>query len=266
MRQIIKKIAGVQCTSFKDKEKNLQKSITIIKDCGQKKVDLIVFPELYSSGYHMGQDYLLCNAESMNGNFINSIKKCAKENHVAVLMPFLEKRENNIYNSVAVVDNEGSLKGIKRKAINWKTELNFIVEANLEENLDVFEVNGVKIGILICYEASFPELSRILADKCAELIIVTAFWGKWALNHWETQLKARALDNNLFLLGVNGLQNRKTCGNTMVISPKGDIINKLNLEEGVLIQEINMDDIYSIRQKIPYYQDYQKYIAKKLYM
>lgn len=263
VKEKVLNVGGVQCPSLKDKEKNLKYALRKIEE-NRNKADLLVFPELYSTGYYMEKDYLRNNAESISGNFIESIRNCAKDNNMSILMPFLEKFQNKLFNSVAIIDNKGNLKGIKRKSINWKTELGFIEEGNLSRNFQIFEVDGLKLGVLICYEASFPELSRVLAKKGAELIVVTAFWGKWALNHWEIQLKARALDNNIFLLGVNGLQEDKTCGNSMLISPNGDIKKRLDFKEGVLIDQINIKDVYLTRREIPYYYDYEKYIYKNI--
>ncbi|KDR95756.1 Carbon-nitrogen hydrolase [Peptoclostridium litorale DSM 5388] len=261
MKQGVIRVAGIQCHSLTDRDLNASQARMYISN-NAKNSDLIVFPELYSSGYIMEEDYLAKAAEPVQGEFIQQIRECAKENDTAVIMPFLEWDMGQLYNSVAVIDSSGDIVGIKRKSINWKSELGFIQEAPVLDNFEVYEVGGFKIGLLLCYEASFPELSRALANKGADIIVVMAFWGEWALTHWQTQLSARAIDNNVYVVGVNGLMDDITCGNSMIISPNGNVMDVALKVAGTVNATLCKKELEAARKTVPYYSDYMEYISK----
>jgi len=242
---------------------NLIKAKKIIEEHANSS-DLIVFPELYSVGYYMDKKYLNETAEPINGNFIEKIKLLALKNGVFIAMPFLEKCKGTLYNSVAIINKSGKVIGVKRKAINWKTELGYISEGELSKELEIYEIDGLKLGVLICYEASLPETSRILAEKGCDFIIVPSFWSNDALSHWDIQLRARAVDNNIYIIGVNGLLESRSCGKTIIISPNGDIIDALEKEEGVLKGLIEKEEVIKIRNKTHYFDDYNNYFKKNM--
>jgi len=195
------RIGAVQSNHIMNVSENLNRAKQIINDISDK-CDVIVFPELYSTGYYMNEQYLNNSAENVDDHFISEIKIIAKLNDVFIFMPFLERKKDRIYNSVAIISNKGKVLGVKRKSINWKPENGIINEGVLNENLEIYEINDFKIGVLICYEASFPENARALALKNCDIIVIPSFWSDSALNHWIIQLCARALDNNVYVLGV----------------------------------------------------------------
>ncbi|MTI67408.1 MAG: carbon-nitrogen hydrolase family protein [Firmicutes bacterium] len=255
------KVVAIQSEYYKNITKNLNRAIRLIDKYGETS-DLITFPELFSTGYFMDKNYLDNNSVSVDGKFINTIKEQARKKSVYVVLPFLERYKECIYNSVVIINRQGHIKGIKRKAINWKAELGLISEAKLESNLDVYNIDGFNIGILICYEASFPETSRVMANKDCDAIIIPAFWNRKALSHWEIQLRARALDNNIYVIGVNGLLENRSCGHTMIVSPNGDIIKSLRKDEGVLSGCLDKAYLIKVRENIPYFTDYLTYLKK----
>ncbi|MDM8533250.1 carbon-nitrogen hydrolase family protein [Clostridiaceae bacterium HSG29] len=252
------RFGAVQSNHIMNVSENLNRAKQIVNDISDK-CDVIVFPELYSTGYFMNEQYLNSNAETIDGHFISEIKKNAKINDVFIFMPFLERKKDILYNSVAIISNNGEVIGVKRKSINWKPENGIINEGVLNENLEVYQINDFKIGVLICYEASFPENARELALKKCDAILIPSFWSDSALNHWVIQLCARALDNNVYVLGVNGLLDNSSCGNTMGILPDGNIDVSLEKNEGILYFNINSEKLHEIQRKIPYFTDYLEY-------
>lgn len=254
-------IVAIQNNYNKNISSNINTASMLIGKYG-KEVDVILFPELFSTGYFMDKEYLEKNAVSKEGDFLKIIRNCAFEHNVNIVMPFLERDGEKIYNSVAIINRMGLLEGIKRKAINWKSELGYILEADIKDNLEVYDVDGFKIGVLICYEASFPELARVLANKGCEAILVPAYWNRNALHHWDVQLRARALDNNVYVIGVNGLIEDRSCGHTMMVAPDGIIVNSLGFEEGILLTKLDRNHFKEMRKKVPYFTDYEDYIKK----
>ncbi len=260
MKQGVIRVTGIQCHSFTDRDLNVSQAKMYISN-NAKNSDLIVFPELYSSGYIMEEEYIVNAAEPAEGRFIQQIRECAKENNTAVIMPFLEWDSGQIYNSVAVISPSGDIIGIKRKSVNWKSELGFIQESPVLESFEVYEVGGFNIGVLLCYEASFPELSRVLANRGADIIVVMAFWGEWALSHWQIQLSARAIDNNVYVVGVNGLMDDITCGNSIIISPNGNVMDLASKAAEAVSATLCKKELEAARKTVPYYADYIEYIS-----
>jgi len=117
----------------------------------------------------------------------------------------------------------------------------------------------LKKGLSICYDLRFPEMYRALADKGAELIVVpSAFTYKTGEAHWHTLLRCRAIENQVFMLGVGQCgqhtPTRKTFGNTVGYSPWGNCIGQLGHEPGLLLTLIDLQDVQQCRDAMPVHQ------------
>ena len=111
------------------------------------------------------------------------------------------------------------------------------------------ETSVGKIGTLICYDIEFPKPSRILALKGAEIIIVPSVWSIPAMNRWHIQLPARALDDTVFVMGINNIEEGAG-GCSKVVSPMGEVLAQASdSSEEVLVCEIDMDEIARVREK-----------------
>lgn len=131
-----------------------------------------------------------------------------------------------------------------------------------EKEYTVYVTSVGRVGVLICYDAEFPEPARILALKNAEIIAVPSVWSTKAERRWDIQLPARALDNQVYVLGVNA-SGKNLCGKSKLISPFGKITGEApRSEEHILYGKINKEEIKQAREEIPYLKDYQL-IAEK---
>lgn len=250
------KVAGVQITPImNDVQANLERGKEFILQASARGADLIVFPELWTTGYYLSEDAFHQLAETPEGSTISLMQEWAQHAGAAIICPFVEKEQDRIYISAAVIDKEGTLRGIVRKSLLWGREQQIFTPGKME--YPVFDMEVGKIGILICYEMEFPETSRLLALEGAEIIVCPSMWSLAASHRWDIQLPARSLDNTVFVLGVNSVGNN-SCGKSKLVSPLGDILAKASdREEELLLRVIDRGALQWAREEIRYLEDYK---------
>lgn len=158
-----------------DTQKNLDKIIEIIIEAADRGADLVCIPELAYTGYFLESTQLQELAEPIDGPFVQTLRKVAKEKGVFVIAGYAENVNipGRMYNSAIFVDDKGSVVGNMRKLYSWGQEKLKFHEGT---ELPVFDTPLGKIGIMICYDVEFPEPARIEALKGAEIIVVPAVW------------------------------------------------------------------------------------------
>lgn len=221
-------------------ESNLSKIKHFIKF---SKGKLTLFPELALTGYKFP-------FTSFSQEFIDSalseIQKLAKTHKKYILLgaPFYE--DNKIYNAIYFVSSQ-KIEVVAEKFLLFpKIDKNFS-PGNKRKFL---EIDGCKIGIIVCFELRSPEIVRNLIKEGIDLLIVFAQWPKERINHWEALLKARAIENQIYVAGINAISkidDIKIPGNSLVFSPLGDLLIEKVEEERII--EIS---IPKRKEKIPY--------------
>ncbi len=276
---------------------NIEKLEEILKQAKKYNVQLISFPELYLTGYALNPDLVKQLAEEINGSSIRKVSEIAKKNDMAIIFPYPEKdyssREVHYYDSIAVINYDGSLLQNYRKTHLFgqaeKSNFSFgYTETDNEELFPVIKVVGFPIGILNCYEAEFPELSRILALKGAKLVVIptaadyyyTLPDGKHTQIPYPDVTKniipSNAYINKIFIaysnrcgyetVGKNSWQYR---GNSIISSPNGDLLLAARSEETLLIADVIPSDFGPTHPEGDYLKDrrpelYYELIAKNV--
>ncbi len=253
-------IAGIQMTPVMNNiDENLKRGIKFIDQaCKQEsELDLIVFPEMWTTGYHLSKEAFLKLGENREGKTVTMMQEQADRVNSAIVAPFIEKDEDDkLYISVALIDCDGQLHGIVRKSILWGREQNIFNPGKIE--YPVFDIKVGKVGILICYEMEFPEPSRLLALKGAEFIVCPSIWSLAASRRWDIQLPARSLDNTVFVLGINTVGNN-SCGKSKLVSPLGDVlIEASDSREEVFVHVIDKEVLMWAREEVPYLSDFKE--------
>ncbi len=238
-----------------DVQTNLKRGIEFIRQVANE-ADLIVFPELWTTGYYLSKQVFEKLAETQDGPTINALREEALRANAVIISSFAEKdSDGRLYISATVIDQNGELLGVVRKSLLWSLE-NEIFEMG-EINYPVFETIHAKIGVLICYEMEFPEPSRLLALEGAELVVCPSVWSVAASRRWDIQLPARALDNTIFIMGVNTVGNN-SCGKSKLVGPMGDIIAEASdSREDVLLRVVDIKSLYWARDQNRYLEDYR---------
>lgn len=265
------KIALCQMNVVDNKEENIKKAIGMIKDSKKQGADLAVLPEMFNCPYE-NEKFIEYGEELEKSQTLKKIAETAKEENIHILagsIPEIEislaedgKEEKSIYNTSVLFDNHGKILGKHRKMhlfdIDVKGKIYFKESDTLSAGSDftVIETELAKIGIGICYDIRFVELSRIMTLNGAKILI---FPGAFNLTtgpaHWEILFKSRALDNQVYTIGVapalDKSANYNSFGHSIAVNPWGEVIEELGFDEDLKIVEIDLDEIERIREEIP---------------
>jgi predicted amidohydrolase len=209
---------------FGEKQKNLD---AVDKMLSGNKADLIVLPELFATGYTF-QTIGEVTDLSENPDDVTSRFLCQKslETGSAIVAGFIERDGNSYYNSASLISS-GKIIGIYRKLHLFNKEKLFFSPGTI--SLKVYEIKGVKIGIMICFDWMYPEVSRILALQGAQVI---AHPSNLVLPYCQEAMKTRCIENRLFAVTANrigteirGTDEFKFTGGSQIISCNGEILS-----------------------------------------
>ncbi len=241
-------------------EKNVAKAQEMIAQAASQGADIVCLPELFATGYNLAvlkEKIISLSVE--NYSFIhNAMSDVARENKVHVIAPFGEVREvpGVVYNSALLYDDEGKVLGSFAKSHLWALDRLYFREGN---EYPVFDTKLGKIGILICYDAGFPETSRTMCVKGAELVFYPSAWRVQDEDIWDLNMRQRALENIYFTCGVNMYDPSETTqlfGKSKICNPRGTVLAELpKNEEALGVFEIDLDQVNEHRAQIPYLLD-----------
>ncbi|MEH7252679.1 nitrilase-related carbon-nitrogen hydrolase [Neobacillus niacini] len=240
-------------------EVNFKKAEEFIKEASEKGADIICFPELFVTGYNFGilGDETVTLSKTFYELACEKFSKWAKQYQIYIIAPFGEVRENEeqIFNSALFFDKQGNLLGNYAKTHLWSAEKKYFKEG---DTLPVYDTDFGKLGIIICYDAGFPEVARTLALRGAEIIFVPAAWRIEDKDMWDLNISQRALENICFTVGVNSVGNFKNLhlfGHSKVCNPRGHIINELTEKEELFMITVDLDEVEAYREQIDYMKD-----------
>ena len=254
-------ISIVQMRSSEDKMKNLELSVDFIREAAKKKSNLICFPEFQMaySPESQSANQLSEIAESVNdGNFITTLRKAAKVNKISIISTIYEKSnngsDNRVYDTVVLIDSKGEISSVYRKlhlydALGFK-ESDKMMAGNMIEKPVKTSVGN--IGLMICYDIRFPEMSRILTVNGANVLISPSAWvhGVMKEEHWQTLLKARAIENGLYIIAPDQVGNIFS-GRSMAVDPFGVVLLDMGNREGMEVVELDKSRVQKVRELLP---------------
>lgn len=256
------KIALCQMNVIDDKEENLRKASLMIAQGIKENVDFVVLPEMFNCPY--SNDKFIEYAEvEKDSETLLKISNLACKNNVYILAGSIpEKEDDKLYNTSYLFDKDGNIISKHRKMhlfdIDVKGKITFKESDVLTagDNFTIANTEFGKIGIGICYDIRFPELARIMAQKGALILFYPgAFNMTTGPAHWELLFKSRALDNQVYCVGVAPALNEDASyhsfGHSIITSPWGEIIAEASEKETLIISEIDLDEIKKIREELP---------------
>ncbi len=252
------KVAVVQFKASTKKENNLKKIITYISKAAANHATLCAFPEfmMFYTNSKQTPKQLADLAESINGNFVTTIAKTAKENHIQVIGSFYEKsrKKNRVYDTAFVINESGKVISTYRKvhlydALGFRESDKMISGSKIAKPVNT---SIGKIGMMICYDLRFPEMSRLLAIAGSEVLVAPSAWvkGNMKEDHWITINKTRAIENGCYVVAPDQVGNIY-CGRSLVVDPYGKILLDMKKKQGISYVNINLNKVKQIRKTLP---------------
>lgn len=237
---------------WEDKSANTEKLKTMLEQISGS--DLIIFPEMTLTGFTMKSREF---AEELTGETNLFFSKVAKEKRCAIMYGVIERGKKKNFNTLIHLNNQGKIVKTYRKIhpFSYSSEDIFYGKG---KNTIITKVKGIKIGLSICYDLRFPELYRFYAKEKVHLIIDIANWPDTRIEHWRTLLKARAIENQCYVAGVNRVGNDPKLhynGFTSLFDSMGKEIFAVEDEEKIITTEINKSDVIGVRKKLPFLKD-----------
>ena len=211
------RVAFVQINpEFGHKSRNIEKALALMKS---SPADLYVLPELFASGYvFISQNEVIELAEPFGeGETFKALGSFAKANKCAIVFGFAEKASEGYYNSSAFIDYSGR-QSLYRKIQLFYEEKEYFLPGNLQ--LDVFNFQDAKLGMMICFDWIFPEITRVLALKGADIICHPV---NLVMPYCQDAMKTRSIENWVFAVTANRIGEEKRDGKGFVFTGKSQI-------------------------------------------
>jgi 5-aminopentanamidase len=219
---------------------------------------LLICPEMFLSGYNIGREEASRRAEPADGSALTHVAAIAQENGIAVLLGYPERGEDAaIYNAVRLIERDGRSLANYRKCHLFGDLDREMFRAG-ENPPAVIELDGIRIGLLICYDVEFPEAVRLLALAGADLVAApTALMDPFEIVA-RTVVRTRALENQVFLAYANrcGCEAElRYCGLSCVVGPDGGDLIRAGRGEELLVADLNLDHLRAARTLSSYLSD-----------
>jgi len=224
-----------------------------------EQTDLIVLPEMFATGFSMKPD-LFANFEQTQ---VEWLKNQANKKKAVIVAGVITNKNNDYFNSLIWMQPNGEYTVYNKKHLfTFAGEDKFYKAGN---KLLTTRINNWKIRPLICYDLRFPVWSRNQKDY--DILIYIANWPERRSNAWKTLLKARAIENQCYVIGVNRIgddgNNISHSGNSAIINPKGNVISKTKAhQESVETISLNLEELNTFRKKFPVANDADDFIIK----
>lgn len=267
------KLAGIQISCVEDKERNIEKAENYAKIAIEKGANIICFQELFTTHWfpkEMSERHFSL-AEEMDGPSIMRMQALAKKNEIVLVCPLFEKgEENTFYNSTIIIDAGGEILGRYRKIhvpqIPLWEEKYYFSPGNL--GFPVFKTKFATLGVQICWDNFFPEGSRIVALKGAQIILSPTAAAFASQKRWETVISSNAISNGVYIFRVNRVgseEKQDFYGRSFCVSPDGEMMDKpTGMREGIAFIDVDLKSIDKVRKEWAFFRDRRPEVYKEI--
>ena len=253
------KIAGIQFACSEDRESNIEKALKIMELALNGGAKIVCFQELFDLGWFpKGRDERATHlAEDLKSATIRIFKDKAKQSDAVIVLPIFEKAEGRLFNSAVIIDATGKVLGVYRKIhvpdIPFWEEQYYFSTGN--KGFPVFDTKYGKIGIQISWDNLYPEGTRILALKGAEIVFSPTACAFKTQHLWQTVISANAITNGLYIMRINRAGSEDLLdfyGMSFCVNPEGELIGgPTGGVDSVLLADVDFEYLKSIRREWP---------------
>jgi deaminated glutathione amidase len=252
----VTRIALCQIPVSDDSKTNLERVRDALGRAASRGAALAVFPEATLTRFGKG---IAESAEPLDGPFVTAVADAARAHEVAVVLGTFEPADGRVYNTAVALDRRGRLKAAYRKIHLFDSfgarESDLVAPGDTPV---VVELEGLRVGLVTCYDLRFPELFRALVDQGAEAFAVIAAWGTGPMKeeHWATLVRARAIENTMWTVAVGQAPNPEAkdgfgIGRSMLVDPMGVVRTDLGPAGAVQVVEIDPAETERVRAMVP---------------
>ncbi len=238
-----------------NREHNFSKAKLLLEQYKPGKgVRFIQFPELFAIGFRH-EDYHK-EGSGVPGPTTDFLTAIAEKYEAYAIGTGIESINDKFYNTLVLAKPDGNVQGTYRKIHPFQEEREVFKGGN---TMAIFDCSGIMVGVQICYDIRFPEITRKLALEGADLVLVPAAFPDPRSEHWNTLVRARAIENQLYVAATNrigfGFDGKTYFGHSQVVDPWGVVLSRRNSEERLLTTQGDTKMIESVRSEITCYAD-----------
>jgi deaminated glutathione amidase len=248
------RIAIGQLAASEDWRRNLDACTDLVSKARDGGADLLVLPEGVLARFTDDFSRLRTAAQALDGPFVTGLTAATAGSGMTVIAGVHEPApDGRAYNTLVAL-RDGARVAEYRKLHLYdafgSAESQNVVPA--DGPVVTFDVAGVRVGLMTCYDIRFPELARLLAVAGAELLVLPAAWvkGPHKERHWELMLAARALENTVYVAGA-GECGPRNIGHSMVVDPLGVVVARLGEAPGLLWADLDPARVKDARTRLP---------------
>ena len=247
--------------AWEDKEKNYKKLEGVLEEVKKHGTDLLLLPEMSFTGFSMRTEL----TKEYNEESKDRIKKICENHQICIGFGWVKASGEKAENHYTIINEKGDEISdfVKIHPFSIAHEERYFVKGN---KLSTFKLKGRGLATFICYDLRFPAIFQALGDEI-EIVIVPANWPKKRREHWKCLLQARAIENQVYVLGVNCVGNMgglEYSGDSCVINPNGEIIEIIEGNEGIIYADIEKN-VKDIRDSFKVRQDRRTEFYKSLF-
>lgn len=255
------KIYGIQMkVKLKQEDHNYANAQTWIRKAAELGADVVVLPEMWNVGFLTDEqeDYLADEEGRKTKAFLSGLAQELGVNIVGGSVA--TKKGTDFFNTSYIMNREGRLVAEYDKAHLFS----FVGEDkayHAGDKLVTFQLDGINCGVILCYDLRFPEWSRKQVLAGTELLFIPAEWPLTRVDHWRILNQARAIENQVYIVAVNGCgkvdESQYNAGNSMIIHPLGSILADAGEEpkETMIYSDIDLSDVEKVRKRMKVLQD-----------
>lgn len=236
-------------------EENYARAEQFIREAAKRGAEIIILPELWNTGFALKE---LRELADKNGERTKEFLRALSQElavHIVGGSVAIEV-DGQLYNTMYTFNKEGQLVSEYSKVHLFRLmDEHLYLQAG--DKMNLFELDGLQAGGVICYDIRFPEWLRSHALKGAKVLFIPAQWPTPRIDHWKTLLQARAIENQCFVIAVNRISHKveNFNGQSMIIEPWGEVLWTGEADEELAVIDVDFSIVDEVRARIPVYDD-----------